>query len=79
MQKMIADHAGHYSRPDVFDFRVNATPKRIATFTGRDGVDGDPVSTISAGVRDGGIRNEAELRDALAHAGLEAVSTGGYR
>jgi nitrilase len=79
MQKMIADHAGHYSRPDVFDFRVNATPKRIATFTGRDGVDGDPTSSISSGVRDGGIRNEAELRDALAHAGLEAVSTGGYR
>jgi hypothetical protein len=31
-EKMIADHAGHYSRPDVFDFRVNRVPKQVARF-----------------------------------------------
>jgi len=29
-QKMIADHAGHYSRPDVFEFRVNRRPARTS-------------------------------------------------
>ena len=30
--RMISDHAGHYTRPDVFDFRVNRRPKQIARF-----------------------------------------------
>ncbi|MGH2632006.1 MAG: carbon-nitrogen hydrolase family protein [Tepidiformaceae bacterium] len=77
MQKMIADHAGHYSRPDVFDFRVNITPKRVATFARRDNGIADPAPGIAAGIRNGGIRNEAELRDALAEAGLALAAADG--
>ena len=31
-QRMVSDHGGHYTRPDVFDFRVNRRPRRIARF-----------------------------------------------
>lgn len=65
MQKMIADHAGHYTRPDVFEFRVNATPKRIATFAGRTIAGGGPQDGIERGIANGDIRNEQELRLAL--------------
>jgi predicted amidohydrolase len=30
--RMISDHAGHYTRPDIFDFRVNRSPKQIVRF-----------------------------------------------
>jgi len=66
LQKMIADHAGHYTRPDVFDFRVNMRPKTVATFVGRE----DPVTpedwgALRAGLSGGDIRSEAELRLAV--------------
>jgi nitrilase len=62
LQKMIADHAGHYTRPDVFEFRVNARPKRIATFDGRETV----AAPVATGIDTGQLRTEAELRDAFA-------------
>lgn len=70
LQKMQSDHAGHYSRPDVFEFRVNTTPKRIATFAGDPtGQDPAPWEKVRAGIEHGEIRAESELelavRDAL--------------
>lgn len=71
--KLIADHAGHYTRPDIFEFRVNRTPKRIATF-----IDESQIETIRKGLNGGldrhEIRTEIELRGAfedLAAAGLD--------
>ena len=66
LQKMIADHAGHYTRPDVFTFRVNARPKQIASFDGRE----DAAVTrardiLRQGIADGAIGDEAELRGAF--------------
>jgi nitrilase len=58
LQKMIADHAGHYTRPDVFEFRVNRRAKSTVTFE-----DGE---AIRAGVSNGDIRDETELRGAFA-------------
>ncbi|MBI5946512.1 MAG: carbon-nitrogen hydrolase family protein [Chloroflexi bacterium] len=76
-QKMIADHAGHYTRPDVFDFRVNARPKEVASFEGRD----DPAvvrahELLRQGLADGAIRDEHSLRGAFADptAGLPPVA-----
>jgi predicted amidohydrolase len=64
LQKMVADHAGHYTRPDVFEFRVNRRPKRIATF-----LDDDEVSAmrdgLNGGLDRGEIGTEAELRGAF--------------
>jgi hypothetical protein len=65
MQKMIADHAGHYTRPDVFDFRVNARPKRVSVFEGRESMP-SPLQSISLGVTDGSIRTDSELALAIA-------------
>lgn len=74
LQKMIADHAGHYTRPDVFDFRVNARPKRIATFEGR-----EPAAPLERAIDTGEIRSEHELRGAFAEIARElaAVAKGG--
>lgn len=57
-QKMIADHAGHYTRPDVFDFRVNRTPKRVARFSGAE-------AEVHAGITRGEITNTPDLLGAL--------------
>lgn len=59
LQKMIADHAGHYTRPDVFEFRVNRRPKQAVTFG--DGV----VPSIRAGIEDGAIRSPEDLLGAM--------------
>jgi predicted amidohydrolase len=67
LQKMIADHAGHYSRPDVFDFRVNTTPMRAVRFSRHD-VPEDAFDPIRAAVTDGELVNEYELRGALTDA-----------
>ncbi|MGE0598434.1 MAG: carbon-nitrogen hydrolase family protein [Dehalococcoidia bacterium] len=61
LQKMIADHAGHYSRPDVFDFRVHRQPKRVASFTGAD----REVKVIRTAVEDGTLRSSRDLLGAL--------------
>jgi hypothetical protein len=63
-QKLIADHAGHYTRPDIFDFRVNRTPRRVATF-----FDEDEAAAVRDGLN-GGIERqeictEVELRGAF--------------
>lgn len=64
LQKMISDHAGHYTRPDVFEFRVNARPKRIATFDGRDQA-ATPAAPLERAIDGGAIRTGNELRDAF--------------
>jgi hypothetical protein len=60
-QKMIADHAGHYTRPDVFDFRVNRRPKRIASLE----TDQGAIEAVRAGISDGTIRHADDLRGVL--------------
>ena len=59
-QKMIADHAGHYTRPDVFELRVNNRPKRI------NALESDPVAIarIRGGIENGAIRGADDLRGA---------------
>ena len=58
-QKMIADHAGHYTRPDVFDFRVNRRPKRVVAF------EQDASDEIRAGIADGALRTADEISGAV--------------
>jgi predicted amidohydrolase len=60
-QKMIADHAGHYTRPDVFEFRVNRAPKQTAVF---DHVDAE-VRQIRAAIMRGDIASAPDLLGAL--------------
>lgn len=77
LQKMIADHAGHYSRPDVFDFRVNTTRKQPIRFWSQH-PDGDPLAGVRAGIADGALRGEQELRDAFSDVAREfSVVDGG--
>ena len=77
LQKMIADHAGHYTRPDVFEFRVNARPKRVATFDGRETA--TVTAPLAAGIDTSQLRTEADLRDAFASVEkqLASVAEGG--
>lgn len=76
--KMIADHAGHYTRPDVFDFRVNARPKQVAVFEGREDAAIPPEvrAAIQAGLASGEIRTERDLRGAFEDL---AIAPGGSR
>lgn len=74
LQKMIADHAGHYTRPDVFQFRVNTQPKRIADFGGGEAFPGDVKSRLLAGLSSGEIRNSGDLRGALIDVAPEFVA-----
>jgi nitrilase len=65
-QKMIADHAGHYTRPDVFSFGVNATPKTIASFARAQPVEAAGLdAAIQDGLANGSIRNTDELEGAM--------------
>ncbi len=66
-QKMIADHAGHYSRPDVFEFRVNRKAKRIVDFAERS----DDVNLVRDALSDGTLRNGRDLLGALDDMNLE--------
>ncbi len=77
MQKMIADHAGHYSRPDVFEFRVNARRKQTVAFDGQQPA--GPVAPISRAIDEGAIRGSRELEGAMSDAAREfaAVAEGG--
>lgn len=63
-QRMVSDHAGHYTRPDVFEFRVNRAPKRVATFLD-DGHGEALQTTLNGGIQRREIRTEAELRGAF--------------
>lgn len=64
VQRMVSDHAGHYTRPDVFDFRVNRAPKRVARFL--DDGQAEALHTgLNGGVERGEIRTETELRGAF--------------
>ena len=60
-QKMIADHAGHYTRPDVFEFRVNRSPKRTAAFLEAS----EDVRAVRRGISSGEIRGPRDLLGAL--------------
>ncbi|MBK6560977.1 carbon-nitrogen hydrolase family protein [Candidatus Amarobacter glycogenicus] len=60
-QKMIADHAGHYTRPDVFEFRVNRTSKRIAEFRETAG----DVRLVHKAIGEGAISSRGDLLGAL--------------
>jgi predicted amidohydrolase len=63
VQKMLADHAGHYARPDVFDFRVNRARKRAIRFASdeREQV----AERLRSGLSDGTLQNEDELSGAF--------------
>ncbi|MEX2081698.1 MAG: carbon-nitrogen hydrolase family protein [Dehalococcoidia bacterium] len=56
LQKMIADHAGHYTRPDVFQFSVNRTGKRVASF-----LDETAETALRDGIERGSILTADEL------------------
>ncbi len=77
LQKMIADHAGHYTRPDVFEFRVNARPKQVATFVGREPFPADVKALLGDGIANGAIRNGKELAGAMQDAAPEFSASGG--
>ena len=65
-QRMISDHAGHYTRPDVFDFRVNRKPKRVARFDDSEaGRRATIVRTIRDAASNGDIGDLHELRGLL--------------
>lgn len=60
-QKMIADHAGHYTRPDVFEFKVNRRPKKTVSFDDRE----EDVRVIRRAITDGQLRSPSDLLGAL--------------
>lgn len=62
LQKMIADHAGHYTRPDIFQFRVDRRPKQVARF--EDALR-EPGEQLARGIDHGDIRTQLELRGAF--------------
>ena len=74
-QKMIADHAGHYSRPDIFQFRVNRRPKPSGPFEERE----REVRAIRTAISDGEVRTPTDLLGALddLNIDLEAVRGSG--
>lgn len=77
LQKMIADHAGHYTRPDVFEFRVNAAPKQVATFVGRETFPVQAKDALGNGIASGAIRNPVELAGAVRDHVPESVTAAG--
>ena len=72
VQKMIADHAGHYSRPDVFEFRVNARQKRTVEFHGRESA--ETFVPVAQAIDDGAIRSVRDLEGAMSDAAREFAS-----
>lgn len=65
-QKMIADHAGHYTRADVFDFRVNRRPRLAARFSEEtESAAEEAGAAIRAALETGDIRTPAELDGAF--------------
>ncbi|MBA4180617.1 MAG: nitrilase [Anaerolinea sp.] len=78
LQKMIADHAGHYTRPDVFQFRVNTRPKQVASFDAGETFPAEVKARLAEGIDSGQIHDAAGLRGALIDVAPEfAALTGG--
>ena len=71
-QRMVSDHAGHYTRPDVFDFRVNRRPKRVATFEDEAAAVQDALDRGRQGIANGDISDQRELAGALEDLGVTA-------
>lgn len=74
--KMIADHAGHYTRPDVFEFRVNTSPRQVAAFQPRT-APAEVRAAIETGLSEGQVRNQRELYGALADVAPEFLPAPG--
>jgi hypothetical protein len=74
-QKMIADHAGHYTRPDVFEFKVNRRPKRTVTFEERE----EDVRVIRRAIVEGDVRSQTDLLGALDDLNIDLESVRGER
>jgi predicted amidohydrolase len=65
-QRMVSDHGGHYTRPDVFDFRVNRRPKRTALFEDGDALQREEVlKRVRILASNGEFREGRELRGAI--------------
>lgn len=71
-QRMVSDHGGHYTRPDVFDFRVNRRQKRVARFEDGDAEERDAiVRAIRTAASNGEIADGRELAGALEDLGVK--------